>query len=436
MKPSTSARSLSRAAACSLAFVGCTTTRPKDQASSTSSRTSIDAQVDASLSKLYDSVKGSRELVAKSSGVLVFPAVVGASLGVGAEYGRGALRVNGRTQSYYSTTAGSVGFQAGAQSKAVIYLFTTQAALDKFRNSKGWTAGRRRHGGTCHHRRQRQHRHQHDPPTGGGLRDDQRGAGSRRLAVGREDHRDPAVISAALPGALRQRLSGRVAPAARPPACAGLVLGREFGHALLQQWVHRVGLLLRFVRASDSADSSRGFFFDSRTRLAACLSSSLPALAADDLLFGGQGGHGRGGVDRDHTRLHRRHQFGRGLLLDLLDHPDLAAAQARGLGDGLAAVQRGLRRHRGRASADDRRPARRRRTADRSDDARLCRGAAGANARRRCPSFGAPARRAGSPRCCAGPGAGRSSRGARRRCVLKRVFCTVWNGRPCFWQMP
>ncbi|MFH0133444.1 YSC84-related protein [Variovorax sp. EL159] len=131
----------SAVAIASIAFVGCTTTRPQDQASSTSSRASIDAQVNASLSRLYDSVPGSRELVAKSSGVLVFPAVVGASMGVGAEYGRGALRVNGRTQSYYSTTAGSIGFQAGAQSKAVIYLFTTQAALDKFRNSKGWTAG-------------------------------------------------------------------------------------------------------------------------------------------------------------------------------------------------------------------------------------------------------------------------------------------------------
>ena len=41
-------------AACSLAFVGCTTTRPQDQASSVSSRASIDAEVDASLSKLYD----------------------------------------------------------------------------------------------------------------------------------------------------------------------------------------------------------------------------------------------------------------------------------------------------------------------------------------------------------------------------------------------
>lgn len=128
-------------AACGVAFVGCTTTRPTDRASSTSSRASIDAQVDASLSKLYDTVAGSREMVANSRGVLVFPAVLGASLGIGAEYGRGALRVGGRTQTYYSTTAGSIGFQAGAQSKAVIYLFTTQEALDKFRNSKGWTVG-------------------------------------------------------------------------------------------------------------------------------------------------------------------------------------------------------------------------------------------------------------------------------------------------------
>jgi lipid-binding SYLF domain-containing protein len=128
-------------AAASVLFAGCTTTRPGDSGTSSSSRTSIDAQVDASLSKLYQTVPGSREMVGKAAGVLVFPSVVGASLGVGAEYGRGALRTGGRTQSYYSTTAGSIGFQAGAQSKAVIYVFNTQESLAKFRNSKGWTAG-------------------------------------------------------------------------------------------------------------------------------------------------------------------------------------------------------------------------------------------------------------------------------------------------------
>ncbi len=132
---------ISAVAACSALFVGCTTTRPGDTGSTRTSRTSIDAQVDASLSKLYDTVPGSREMVSKAAGVLVFPSVVGASFGVGAEYGRGALRTGGRTQAYYSTTAGSIGFQAGAQSKAVIYLFNTQDALAKFRASKGWTAG-------------------------------------------------------------------------------------------------------------------------------------------------------------------------------------------------------------------------------------------------------------------------------------------------------
>ncbi|MEH3086297.1 MAG: YSC84-related protein [Xylophilus ampelinus] len=123
------------------AFTGCTTTRPSDKSSTVSSRAEIDAGVDAALSKLYNSVPGSREMVAKSAGTLVFPSVVGASLGIGAEYGRGALRTGNATQGYYSTTAGSIGWQAGAQSKAVIYVFNTREALDKFRSSKGWTVG-------------------------------------------------------------------------------------------------------------------------------------------------------------------------------------------------------------------------------------------------------------------------------------------------------
>lgn len=128
-------------AACSLAFVGCTTTPPDTRSSPTATRTSIDAQVNDALTKLYNTVPGSRELVAKSAGVLVFPAVVGASFVVGAEYGRGALMVKGSPQAYYSTTAGSIGWQAGAQSKAMIYVFTTQTALDNFRKSEGWTVG-------------------------------------------------------------------------------------------------------------------------------------------------------------------------------------------------------------------------------------------------------------------------------------------------------
>ncbi|WP_410551803.1 YSC84-related protein, partial [Arthrobacter sp. SIMBA_036] len=45
------------------------------------------------------------------------------------------------TVGYYSTAAASFGFQAGAQSTAVIFLFMTQSALDKFRNAAGWSVG-------------------------------------------------------------------------------------------------------------------------------------------------------------------------------------------------------------------------------------------------------------------------------------------------------
>jgi lipid-binding SYLF domain-containing protein len=86
-------------------------------------------------------VKGSHELVSKARGVLVFPSVLQAGFIVGGQYGEGSLRVSGSTVGYYSTISGSFGLQAGAQSKAIIFLFMTQDALDKFRNADGWSVG-------------------------------------------------------------------------------------------------------------------------------------------------------------------------------------------------------------------------------------------------------------------------------------------------------
>ncbi|MDR0479359.1 MAG: twin-arginine translocation pathway signal [Burkholderiaceae bacterium] len=125
----------------SIAMTGCTTTTADSHASTRSARSAIDSNANATLARLYNTVPGSRELVQKAAGVLVFPSVTGGSFVVGAEYGRGVLLVGGRPASYYSTTAGSVGFQAGGQSKAVIYVFNNQESLDQFRNSRGWTVG-------------------------------------------------------------------------------------------------------------------------------------------------------------------------------------------------------------------------------------------------------------------------------------------------------
>ena len=126
-----------------LALAGCTTTKSSGESAATdmSKRQSIDASVDGTMSRLYTTVKGSRELVAKSRGILVFPSVLQVGFVVGGQYGEGALRVGGSTAGYYSTISGSFGLQAGAQSKAIIFCFMTQDALDKFRSSDGWSVG-------------------------------------------------------------------------------------------------------------------------------------------------------------------------------------------------------------------------------------------------------------------------------------------------------
>ncbi|MDO5623414.1 MAG: YSC84-related protein [Pseudomonadota bacterium] len=137
-------RTLGLAAAMAIggvALVGCTTTPPGSQASGPTARVAMERDVDATLARLYTVVPGSREMVQRSAGVLVFPAVVGGSFVVGAEHGRGALREGGTTSGYYSTTGGSIGLQAGGQSRSVIYVFNTRDALDKFKASNGWTAG-------------------------------------------------------------------------------------------------------------------------------------------------------------------------------------------------------------------------------------------------------------------------------------------------------
>lgn len=126
------------------AAAGCTTTGPSSSggtAGNNAERREIDAGVDEALSRLYRTVPGSYELIAKARGVLVFPDVVGAGFVIGAEYGRGALRAEGSTIGYFSTMGGSFGAQIGAQSRTIVYAFMTRTALDRFKRSSGWKVG-------------------------------------------------------------------------------------------------------------------------------------------------------------------------------------------------------------------------------------------------------------------------------------------------------
>lgn len=101
----------------------------------------INAEVNAALNLFPQQVKGGREFLNAAKGVLVIPNVVKVGLGVGGQYGEGALRIGGKTVEYYSITAGSVGFQIGAQKMNLILVFMQEEALKKFRASSGWKAG-------------------------------------------------------------------------------------------------------------------------------------------------------------------------------------------------------------------------------------------------------------------------------------------------------
>lgn len=152
MKPTTTTSRIRRApialltlALSGVLVAGCTTTPAGIPAGDTSNAQSADARINSdarqTLDRLYRVVAGSRDMVAHAAGVLVFPSVIGGSLIIGAQHGQGALLIHGRNAGYYSTTGASIGFQAGAGSKAVIYVFNSAAALAKFQASNGWTAG-------------------------------------------------------------------------------------------------------------------------------------------------------------------------------------------------------------------------------------------------------------------------------------------------------
>ena len=101
----------------------------------------IDVSVEVALDRFKNDVKGASEFLANAKGVLVIPNVIRIGFGLGGEYGEGALIVGGKTVDYYSTAAGSFGFQIGAQSKNIIIIFMDETALTKFRDSLGWRAG-------------------------------------------------------------------------------------------------------------------------------------------------------------------------------------------------------------------------------------------------------------------------------------------------------
>ena len=101
----------------------------------------INAGARATLDRMYRQIPGTQALGAKAAGILVFPTIVKAGIGIGGEYGEGAMRVGGKTVAYYNSVAASVGLQLGAQARSVVIMFMTSDALAGFQRVDGWKVG-------------------------------------------------------------------------------------------------------------------------------------------------------------------------------------------------------------------------------------------------------------------------------------------------------
>jgi lipid-binding SYLF domain-containing protein len=95
----------------------------------------------AALQELYANVPLAKELGPKAHAILVFPKVTKAGLGIGGQYGEGALLKGGTAVGYYKTTGASFGLQAGGQTYGYAMLFMNAKALAQLDNAKGFEVG-------------------------------------------------------------------------------------------------------------------------------------------------------------------------------------------------------------------------------------------------------------------------------------------------------
>ena len=111
----------------------------QDEGKTAATELASDSQ--AALQQLYANVPLAKELGPKAQAILVFPKVTKAGLGIGGQYGEGALLKGGTAVAYYKTTGASVGLQAGGQQYGYAMLFMNAKALEQLDNSKGFEVG-------------------------------------------------------------------------------------------------------------------------------------------------------------------------------------------------------------------------------------------------------------------------------------------------------
>lgn len=95
----------------------------------------------AALQQLTAKVPAAKALAKDAKAVLVFPKVRKAGLGIGGQYGEGALLQGGKAVAFYSTAGASYGLQAGAQTFGYAMFFMNDSALAQLGKNEGFEVG-------------------------------------------------------------------------------------------------------------------------------------------------------------------------------------------------------------------------------------------------------------------------------------------------------
>lgn len=128
-----------------VAAVGCLALAPQTSSASLvpgkTSAAELSRSSQNALQALHAKVPAAKAVGAKAYAVLVFPSVAKAGLGVGGQYGEGALIKGGKAASFYSMAGASYGLQAGVQTFGYAMFFMTEAALKQLDKADGFEVG-------------------------------------------------------------------------------------------------------------------------------------------------------------------------------------------------------------------------------------------------------------------------------------------------------
>jgi lipid-binding SYLF domain-containing protein len=131
-----------RALVAGLLAAGCLALAPTTaSAQARSSAADLSRSAQNALQRLYANAPAAKSLGKDAAAILVFPKVTKAGLGIGGQYGEGALIRGGKVVAYYSTTGASYGLQAGVQTYGYAMFFMNESALKQLDKADGFEVG-------------------------------------------------------------------------------------------------------------------------------------------------------------------------------------------------------------------------------------------------------------------------------------------------------